>query len=514
MRRPVLEILQSLRRSEPKRLNVILYPKSVFEELKAQNEALDNLLTALQCTRTFIGGYIADGRLTGAAFSAHKRYFEEGHLPFLVEFRNAIVDQRVENVRHLTHLHALNFNYYNRAKLVSEIDRLNARITYLEGRLWSFNILQLRWHRCDPTYALIAVHTRCRDTFKRMLEELDTYLQNTNHLHSNMDSTLQRVRFHLMRIQKQQKCPDTGVITLPTLQEAVKSLVLNADGTIDMSALAALVQNPDGSIDWNLLREFDWDTVKLAIEAIKGPDVLELLLDRVAVAEEYLEMWGFPSPPNDPMLLLQKFQDHLIMEAIDYIRNNDPRFCEEVWANATIEERINILNIYMNEIMPIFGVQIIDEIYLIEPRNPEYPHRPRGNYSHSGRRDEESGELLRDPRTVGINPWWLDSTNVGCDDSLRLFNTIAHELRHAYQRYALANPGDFIVSEATLEAWRNNYQNVIFPGERRFTGNDTGNEAGNKTGDGKFRYTWEEYRNQAIEVDAFGIGNGTGWEKV
>ena len=198
-------------------LNVILYPKRVIEELKAQNEELANLWTALQSTRTFIDGYIADWRLTGAAFSAHKNYFEEGHYPFIDKFRSSIIDQRVENLRHIRHLRMLKCDYYNRDHLISEIDRLNADIACLNGRLYSFCRVRERDVRCGNTCATITSVTQARDTFSRMLAELDTYLQNTSHLYGNMTHTLQRVRVHLTRIQKQQQCPDTLVVTLPDI---------------------------------------------------------------------------------------------------------------------------------------------------------------------------------------------------------------------------------------------------------------------------------------------------------
>jgi len=102
-----------------------------------------------------------------------------------------------------------------------------------------------------------------------------------------------------------------------------------------------------------------------------------------------------------------------------------------------------------------------------------------------------------------LSNWWIEPGNVANDRSYDLFGTIAHELRHAYQASSIENPDDFIVSGSTLDAWRSNY-----PG---FGG--TYITSGGERADGSGTYTWIEYRNQPIEVDAFGIGDFTGWEK-
>jgi len=157
-----------------------------------------------------------------------------------------------------------------------------------------------------------------------------------------------------------------------------------------------------------------------------------------------------------------------------------------------------ILQDYQNAIMSIFGISIVDEIFFFDPADPERPRSPIGNYSHFGNRGQN-----REPMTVGMNNWWLEPGNVTDERSHELFATIVHELRHAYQAFSIENPSDFIVSGSTLDAWRSNYPGLggIYI------------SSGRERADGSGTYTWNDYRNQPIEVDAFGIGDFTGWVK-
>lgn len=78
-------------------------------------------------------------------------------------------------------------------------------------------------------------------------------------------------------------------------------------------------------------------------------------------------------------------------------------------------------------------------------------------------------------------------------------NTIAHEGRHAYQRYAIDHPG-FHKDTAEVDAWRENLKvedgkmvNYIRVGASR--------------DDGKAKYSVEDYADQSVEADAFAYGN-------
>jgi len=79
---------------------------------------------------------------------------------------------------------------------------------------------------------------------------------------------------------------------------------------------------------------------------------------------------------------------------------------------------------------------------------------------------------------------------------------IRHELRHAYQHSAVENPEHFMVSEATLEAWR-----VNLPPDGHYI------LSGHARGDSSGIYTLLDYRNQPTEVDAFSFEYLEEWEK-
>jgi len=232
----------------------------------------------------------------------------------------------------------------------------------------------------------------------------------------------------------------------------------------------------------------------MVIERTEGPEGVEAILGLLERQRETLENWGVQIlPRHERDLLLEAMQDHRIMEQIRPIAE-DPRFSAEVWANASVEERQALLEEFMALITPIFGVDINMSIDFFvvdlfdrygEPANIG---NPRGNF----RAGENGG-------TVGINTWWLDPDRVpnelrsAIDDSAShvLFRTVIHEVRHAYQYAAINNPGDFMISGPTLEAWESN-----FPPDGHYI------SRGNQRWDGRGEYTRDDYLSQPIECDA------------
>lgn len=151
----------------------------------------------------------------------------------------------------------------------------------------------------------------------------------------------------------------------------------------------------------------------------------------------------------------------------------------------------------VKQTVPIFGLPAIEPLICFsEPVD----RTSNGTYDH-----------YNGAGTVWINPTRIDPAfeGVGGERTARQaferVGTVVHELRHAFQVSALYNPEQFMVSEATMDAWRNNYP------RRRGRGHYI--QQGNTRADGEGYYVWRDFRNQPIEVDAFGFGDLTGWRK-
>lgn len=73
----------------------------------------------------------------------------------------------------------------------------------------------------------------------------------------------------------------------------------------------------------------------------------------------------------------------------------------------------------------------------------------------------------------------IDRSDFEGDDIKGLVEAVAHEGRHAYQHYAVDNPG-FHPDAEEVERWRHNFDDVLSAEE----------------------YGYQRYRTQPIEVDA------------
>lgn len=256
-------------------------------------------------------------------------------------------------------------------------------------------------------------------------------------------------------------------------------------------------------IDWAALRQLSWQELRNAIAKAHGADAWEWIETNIAAAERYLEMWGFPADARCVDLLLQKFNDHRMMEQIRTVRQ-DPRFSIEAWGAATtLEERQVFLQAYMDAVVPIFGLPSIEPLICFsEPGDRTF----NGTYAH-----------FNGDGTVWINPTRIDPAFEGAGgertarQSFTIVGTVNHELRHAYQAATIENSENFMVSQPTLDAWRSNYPGLggvyILPPPPLPP--DADEDARREREE-----RWRDYRNQSIEVDAFGFsGDMPGWEK-
>lgn len=84
-----------------------------------------------------------------------------------------------------------------------------------------------------------------------------------------------------------------------------------------------------------------------------------------------------------------------------------------------------------------------------------------------------------DTNVISVAGWHIDS-----DDVREITDTVAHEGRHAYQEYAIQNPG-FHPNPDDVEAWRENSDNYLDAAS----------------------YGQEAYANQPLEADAWQNGS-------
>ena len=144
----------------------------------------------------------------------------------------------------------------------------------------------------------------------------------------------------------------------------------------------------------------------------------------------------------------------------------DEKYSPEHWDKASVEERQQILQDYVDEVIAIYGLQDVDR-RIHWDNNATYTDSSItwGYYDH----DDHSITLNERALTDSVSTW----------DSYDLLETVSHELRHAYQHEAVDHPTDYLVTAETIAAWDYNIDNYIDPDD-----------------------DYDGYRDQIIEVDA------------
>lgn len=134
--------------------------------------------------------------------------------------------------------------------------------------------------------------------------------------------------------------------------------------------------------------------------------------------------------------------DRELQLKIAHIMNTE-HFSKEVWKLASVEERKNILQDYMQDISQVLGIHVKKDISFFE-KEPVNGILTNGYYNLGQNR-------------IYINEYVINTYPPG--DSYYLMTTILHELRHAYQNQAMENPTDFQVDQETLDQWEENVRN-------------------------------------------------------
>lgn len=161
----------------------------------------------------------------------------------------------------------------------------------------------------------------------------------------------------------------------------------------------------------------------------------------------------------------EKAADEAMKEELWYVLQ-DEKYSTDNWDNATVEERKQILQDYMDEVIEIYELKDVKSM-IVWDNNAAYEETAVtwGYYNHAGHKVTLNVNVLTD----NIENW----------DSYELVETISHELRHAYQHEAIDYPTKYMVSEETILIWKDNFKNYISSSE-----------------------DYAGYRAQPVEVDA------------
>lgn len=118
----------------------------------------------------------------------------------------------------------------------------------------------------------------------------------------------------------------------------------------------------------------------------------------------------------------------------------DEKYSRENWDRASVAERKQILQDYMDEVIKAYGLEHVKH-KIVWNNNATYTDTRInwGSYNHGSHK-------------VSLNPHALTDSK-GNWDSYELIGTVSHELRHAYQHEAVDHPTHFMVTQETIDRW-------------------------------------------------------------
>lgn len=277
--------------------------------------------------------------------------------------------------------------------------------------------------------------------------------------------------------------------------EKIKRIADNIDsvkmGDVLESSYKSYIEKTIKKITENILNEVvALDSLEQALEVIiKKYQETENVIKNISSERNFEEIVNieYVSTGTDKRNILGKFWDWITNkdpDAYDLTSNEqekaandtmkqelwsvlqDEKYSPEKWDYSTIEERKQILQEYMNEVITIYGLQDVNS-QIIWDSDATYSNTiiTWGYYTHRKHSVTLNAKVLTDD----IVKW----------DSYDLMETVSHELRHAYQHEAISNPTDYMVSKETIDIWEENFDNYISSGT-----------------------DYEKYREQPVEVDA------------
>lgn len=164
-----------------------------------------------------------------------------------------------------------------------------------------------------------------------------------------------------------------------------------------------------------------------------------------------------------------------------YMRNEatklrkEERFSEKTWKKASLEERKEILQEYISRISGIMGLPPVTIQW--DYKESENGYVTMGYYSQNG-------------DVVAINEWVLSEGDKNGFLSYDLVSTVAHEMRHYYQREAVRHPEKYVVTADTIQKWEESFNNYRSQEDFMVDYGMSSSEA------------FRAYQDQAVEVDA------------
>lgn len=136
----------------------------------------------------------------------------------------------------------------------------------------------------------------------------------------------------------------------------------------------------------------------------------------------------------------ESVSDKRLQSKIEKLTNSE-MYSQERWEDASIEEREEILNSYMNDVAKILGVNVKKSIRYFH-EEPKYNPQLDTYVIRNGYYSDFS-------RGVSIN------TFEGMP--YEVMTVVVHELRHAYQHEAIRHPERFQVSQETIDKWKHSF---------------------------------------------------------
>lgn len=308
------------------------------------------------------------------------------------------------------------------------------------------------------------------DAFIRLARTLSSYSSTLTSINSNLgiNSAARTSLRRALRNVSNQIIDEAA--SMHTLSDALNTIANEYQRAEEKLLGYATFEQPE--IDYvysGEKKEGFWDNIKKKIAKIRE-EIRYWLVDHGIIKAERQER-----VEGQPVTERQEHEMDLYMkQEVTKIRKEE-RFSEETWRNATVEERKKILQDYLDRIYEIMGLPRVElEWADVEQENG---YALMGYYSD-------------DTRSVTINEWMIREGDANSFNSYELIPTIAHEMRHYYQKEAIRNPDKYVVTEETIQAWEESFANYRDQSgfERDF--GMTPQEA------------FEAYQNQTVEVDA------------
>ena len=168
---------------------------------------------------------------------------------------------------------------------------------------------------------------------------------------------------------------------------------------------------------------------------------------------------------EDPGAEAERARDELMQQEMSEVFQ-DEELNEAAWNKASAEEKKEILNKILARLNEIQGTNVKTKINYFDEQPDSAGRVTLGYYRDS-------------TKSVHVNTYMLNNYSYSY-----IMDTVAHEMRHAYQHAAVKDPDSFTVSESTLKSWDNNFDNYISYDQKK--------------------NNFQQYRDQPVESDARG----------